>query len=106
MNNSFNNNENKPLTNKIKETTNKTMKYASNSLNTLKDVGQRTANKVSSEYQKTKSKIQNAANSSKTYQSVKRGTSYFSSFAQDLPRKIARFPNLCLYYSSLFSLVF
>ena len=87
MNNSFNNNENKHLTNKIKETTNKTIQYASNSLNTLKDVGQRTANKVSSEYQKTKSKIQNAANSSKTYQSVKRGSSYFSSFAQDFAEK-------------------
>lgn len=91
MNNSFNENENrnenKPITNKIKETTNRTIQYASNGLNALKNVGQRTANTVSDEYQKTKSKVQNAANSSRTYQSVKRGSGSLSSFAQDFSEK-------------------
>lgn len=87
MNNSFNNNENKPLTNKIKEAKNRTVKYATNGLNTLKDVGQRTVNKASNEYQKTKTQIQDTVDSSKTVQSMKRGTSYFTSYAQDFAEK-------------------
>jgi len=78
MNNVFNenNNVNKPITNKIKETT-------GNGINALKNIGQRAANTVSNEFQKTKSNLQNAANVSKTYQSIARGSKTLSLFARD-----------------------
>jgi hypothetical protein len=85
--NPFIKNENKPLTNKIKETTNKSVQFAKNSFNTAKELGQKTSNTFKSEMQKASNAIKSTANSSETYQSVKRGTNRFTMFAQDFAEK-------------------
>lgn len=87
MNNPFIKNENKPLTNKIKETTNKTVQLAKNSFNTAKDLGQKTSNTFKSEIQKASNTIKATADSSQTYQSVKKGSNRFTIFAQEFAEK-------------------
>jgi len=84
---SSNNNENKPLTNKIKETSNKAREYATNTLNAAKELGQKTKNAVTNEYERTSKKVKNAANSSQTFQSFKLGSTKVGLFAQDFAEK-------------------
>ena len=84
---STNNNENKSLGNKIKETSNKARQYATNSLNTVKELGKKTTNTVSNEYKKTSQKMKNSANSSQTFQSFKLGSGKFSLATQDFAEK-------------------
>ena len=79
--------ENKPLTNKIKETSNKTAKFAQNTYNTARELGAKTKNVVTNEVQRATNSIKKTAESSATFQSVKKGTSSFGSFAQDFAEK-------------------
>lgn len=83
MNNKFINNENKSFTNKINETKNITSQFAKNSFNAAKELGQRSSNTFMSGLQKAL----NNANSSQTYQSVKRGSDSFAMYAQDFAEK-------------------
>uniref|UniRef100_A0A6C0KWR4 LamG-like jellyroll fold domain-containing protein n=1 Tax=viral metagenome TaxID=1070528 RepID=A0A6C0KWR4_9ZZZZ len=87
MNNPFMKTENKPLTNKIKETTNKTVQFAKNSFNTAKDIGTKTSNTFSSEIQKVSNSIKKTADKSQIYQSTTRGSTRFTMFAQDFAEK-------------------
>lgn len=87
MNNPFVRNENKPLTNKIKETSNKSLQFAKNSFNSAKDIGQKTSNALKSEVQKTSNFIKTTTNSSQSYQAAKRSSNRFASFAQDFAEK-------------------
>lgn len=79
--------ENKPLTNKIKETSNKTVKFAKNTLNTAKEFGKKAKNVVTSEVQKTSNSIKTSINSSQTFQSAKIGSFAVGSFAKDFAEK-------------------
>jgi hypothetical protein len=79
--------ENKPLTNKIKETSNKTIQFAKNSINAAKEVGVKTKNAVASEVQKTSNAVKSTLNSSQTFQSAKRGSFALGSFAKDFAEK-------------------
>lgn len=79
--------ENKPLTNKIKETSNKTVKFAKNTLNAAKEFGKKTKNVVTSEVQKTSNSIKTTVNSSQTFQSAKLGSFALGSFAKDFSEK-------------------
>ena len=96
--NPFIKNENKPLTNKIKETTNKSVQFAKNSFNTAKELGQKTSNTFKSEMQKASNAIKSTTNSSETYQSVKRGTNRFTMFAQDFAEKNSTISKICFYF--------
>lgn len=88
MNNPFVENENnKPLTNKIRETKNKTVQLAKNSLNAAKELGQKSSNVVKSEIKKASNSIKTAANTSQTYQAIKRGNNRVALFAQDFAEK-------------------
>lgn len=88
MNNPFAKNENnKPLTNKIKETANKTSQFAKNTFNSAKSLGQKTSNAVKTEVKKASTAVKNAADSSQAYQAVKRGNNRFAIFAQDFAEK-------------------
>ena len=79
--------ENKPLTNKIKETSNKTVKFAKNTLNTAKEVGVKAKNVVASEVKKTSNTVKSTLNSSQTFQSAKIGSFALGSFAKDFAEK-------------------
>lgn len=79
--------ENKPLTNKIKETSNKTVQFAKNSFNSAKEIGVKTKNVVASEVQKTSNAVKSTLNSSQTFQSAKRGSFALGSFAKDFAEK-------------------
>ena len=88
MNNPFvKNNNNKSLTNKIKETANKTSQFAQNSFSSAKDLGQKTSNVVKNEVKKASNSAKRAADSSRTYQAVKRGNNRVALFAQDFAEK-------------------
>ena len=88
MNSPFAKNENnKPLTNKIKETTNKTSQFAKNTFVSAKELGKKTSNAIKTEVRKASNTIKSAANSSQMYQAVKRGNNRFAIFAQDFAEK-------------------
>ena len=88
MNNPFAKNENnKPLTNKIKETANKTSQFAKSTFNSAKALGQKTSNTVKSEVKKVSDSIKTTANASQTYQAVKRENNRIALFAQDFSEK-------------------
>ena len=88
MNNPFAKNENnKPLTNKIKETANKTSQIAKNTFVSAKELGKKTSNTFKTELRKASNSIKSAANSSQMYQAVKRGNNRFAIFAQDFAEK-------------------
>ena len=88
MNNPFTKNENnKPLTNKIKETTNKTKQFAKNTFNAAKELGQKTSNTLKTEVKKASNTVKATANSSQAYQAVKRGNNRTSMFIQDFAEK-------------------
>lgn len=90
MNNPFAKNENnRPLTNKIKETVNKTSQFAKNTFDSAKSIGQKTSNAVKTEVKKASTAVKTAANSSQAYQAVKRGNNRFAFFAQDFAEKNA-----------------
>ena len=90
MNNPFAKNENnRPLTNKIKETANKTSQFAKNTFSSAKSIGQKTSNVVKTEVKKASTAVKSAANSSQAYQVVKRGNNRLAIFAQDFAEKNA-----------------
>jgi hypothetical protein len=87
MNDSFVKNENKQLTEKIKDTTNKTVQFARNSINVAKDLGKKTSDAFTSEMQKVSKTIKTSTNSSRAYQTIKRGNNRVAIIAQDFAER-------------------